>query len=339
MLRSSERQNFIGAHPFYRQHLPRRTRMNEATNPSVDEVDCLIVGGGPGGLTAALYLARFHRNCLVVDDGASRASLIPRSRNYPGFPPGISGDALLARLREQAAGYGAQFQQGRVEDIEPLEECFQVRYGERRCIARRVILATGIEDTLPSMPDAHAAIAEGSLRLCAICDGYEVDGDNVAVYGEAEDTIRHAVFLRTFTDRVTVVVHGDQSACDEAMALAEHYGIRLISDDVQALRPCPQGIELVTAKQGTYHFDIIYPNLGARFRSELALKLGVACDDCGALIVDDHQQTSIPGLYALGDVVTGLKQMSVAIGHAAQAATAVHNSLESKPWGGSRALR
>src|SRR5690606_9530019 len=144
MLRSSERQNFIGAHPFYRQHLPRRTCMNEATTPSLDEVDCLIVGGGPGGLTAALYLARFHRNCLVVDDGASRASLIPRSRNYPGFPPGISGDALLARLREQAAGYGAQFQQGRVEDIEPLEECFQVRYGERRCIARRVILATGI---------------------------------------------------------------------------------------------------------------------------------------------------------------------------------------------------
>lgn len=314
--------------------------MNEAQKPSArNEIDCLIVGGGPGGLTAALYLARFHRSCLVVDAGASRASLIPRSHNYPGFPPGISGDGLLTRLREQATGYGARIERGHVDAIESLSDGFQVRYGAQRCIARRVILATGIEDILPSMPDAHAAIAAGSLRLCAICDGYEVDGDNIAAYGEAEDTIRHAVFLRTFTDRVTVVVHGDPHACDEAMALASHYGIRLISDDVEALRHCPQGIELVTARQGTHHFDIIYPNLGARFRSELALKLAVACDEGGALIVDDHQQTSVPGLYALGDVVVGLKQISVAIGHAAQAATAVHNSLECRPWGGSQALR
>ena len=306
---------------------------------ALNQVDCLVVGGGPGGLTAALYLARFHRDCLVVDAGASRASLIPRSRNYPGFPPGISGEALLARLREQAAGYGARFEQGRVEAIEPHADGFQVRYGDRTCIARRIILATGIEDTLPEMPDAAEAIAAGTLRLCAICDGYEVDGDNVAVYGEAEDTIRHAVFLRTFTDRVTVVVHGDQSACEEAMALASHYGIRMISDDVEALRPCPEGIELVTRKEGTYHFDIIYPNLGARFRSELALTLGIECDENGALIVDGHQQTSVPGIYALGDVVVGLKQMSVAIGHAAQAATAVHNSLESRPWVSSQAAR
>lgn len=312
---------------------------SSANGSPINDVDCLVVGGGPGGLTAALYLARFHRDCLVVDAGASRASLIPRSRNYPGFPPGISGDALLARLREQAASYGAQFARGRVESIEPHAEGFQVRYGDQTCIARRIILATGIEDTLPEMPDAEEAIAAGTLRLCAICDGYEVDGDNIAVYGAAEDTIRHAVFLRTFTDRVTVVVHGDRSACEEALALASHYGIRLIGDDVEAVRLCPEGIELVTRKEGTYHFDIIYPNLGARFRSELALKLGIACDEDGALIVDGHQQTSVPGVYALGDVVVGLKQMSVAIGHAAQAATAVHNSLECRPWVSSHASR
>jgi thioredoxin reductase (NADPH) len=299
--------------------------------------DCLIVGGGPGGLTAALYLARFHRSCLVVDSGASRAALIPRSRNYPGFPPGISGQSLLARLREQACGYGAQIVEGRVEAIEPQAEGFLVRYGDCSCTARRVILATGIEDTLPQMSGAQEAIAAGRVRLCAICDGYEVDGDNVAVYGEAEDAIRHAVFLRTFTDRVTVIAHGQPDACDEAIALARHYDIRFIGDQVINLKACTEGIELVTREQGTHHFDIIYPNLGARFRSELALQLGVECDECGALKVDDHLQTSVPGLYALGDVVVGLKQMSVAVGHAAQAATAVHNSLESNPWERSRA--
>jgi len=310
------------------------TRAN--TDPQPIVIDCLIVGGGPAGLTAALYLARFRRSCMVVDAGSSRASWIPRSRNYPGFPPGINGNDLLARLREQASGYGARLEQGHVEHIEPHAEGFSVRYGERSCITRRIILATGIEDTLPDMPGVEKAIDEGKVRLCAICDGYEVDGDNVAVYGEAESAITHAVFLRTFTDRVTVVVHGAQDACDQAIALAEHYAIRVIGDRVESLHPCETGIELLTCRGARHHFDIIYPSLGARFRSELAVQLGLECDECGGINVDEHRQTSLRGLYAIGDVTMGLKQISVAIGQAAQAATAVHNSLEANPWGGSR---
>ncbi|WP_413044300.1 NAD(P)/FAD-dependent oxidoreductase [Pseudomonas sp. YJ42] len=307
--------------------------------PNPDLIDCLVIGGGPGGLTAALYLARFRRSCRVVDAGSSRASWIPRSHNYPGFPPGINGNDLLIRLREQARSYGAELEHGRVEHIEPHAEGFSVRYGDKSCVTRRIILATGIEDTLPDMPDVEQAIGDGKLRLCAICDGYEVNGDNVAVYGEAECAIGHAVFLRTFTDQVTVVVHGEQDACDQAIALAEHYDVRLISDRVEALRPCTTGIEMITCRGDTYHFDIVYPCLGARFRSELAQRLDVGCDDDGGIRVDEHMQTSVRGLYAIGDVTQGLKQMSVAVGQAAQAATAVHNSLEAKPWGGSVATR
>ena len=307
----------------------------DQANPSSTVTDCLIVGGGPAGLTAALYLARFRRSCLVVDAGSSRASWIPRSRNYPGFPPGINGNDLLTRLREQASGYGARLEHGRVEHIEPHAEGFSVRYGERTCLTRRIILATGIEDSLPDMPDVETAIAEGKVRLCAICDGYEVDGDNVAVYGEAESAITHAVFLRTFTDRVTVVVHGEQDACDQAIALAEHYAIRVISDRVESLHPCETGIDLLTCRGDRHSFDIIYPALGAHFRSELAVQLGLDCDECGGVNVDEHRQTSLRGLYAIGDVTMGLKQISVAIGQAAQAAIAVHNSLEANPWGGS----
>jgi len=297
------------------------------------DVDCLIVGGGPAGLTAAIYLARFKRSCLVIDSRDSRAALIPTSHNYPGFPPGIAGPSLLEKLRQQTDCYGARVEYGTVDDIQPHILGFLVRYGDRQCIARRVIIASGIKDALPELPNAREAIAAGALRLCAICDGYEVDGDNVAVYGEAENAIRHAVFLRTFTDRVTVVVHGEPAACDEAMALAEHYDIRFIGECVRALRYHEgEGIELVTESGAVHHFDIIYPSLGTRARSDVALRLGAECDDCGALVVDEHQQTSVRGLYAAGDVVTGLKQMSVAIGHAAQAATAVHNSLESNPW-------
>ncbi len=306
---------------------------DQATPPPA-VTDCLIVGGGPAGLTAALYLARFRRSCLVVDAGSSRASWIPRSRNYPGFPPGINGNDLLIRLREQASGYGARLEHGRVEHIEPHAEGFAVRYGEHICVARRIILATGIEDTLPDMPDIDKAIAEGKVRLCAICDGYEVDGDNVAIYGDAETAIGHAVFMRTFTDRVTVIVHGEQDACDQAIALAEHYSIELIGDRVESLHPCETGIELLTCGGERHRFDIVYPSLGARFRSELAVQLGLDCDECGGVNVNEHRETSLHGLYAIGDVTMGLKQISVAIGQAAQAATAVHNSLEANPWGG-----
>ena len=177
--------------------------------------DCLIVGGGPAGLTAALYRA-LPTQLSVVDAGSSRAAWIPRSRNYPAFHR-ASAATTCWPLREQAAGYGARPSTA-VEHIEPHVEGFSVRYGERSCITRRIILATGIEDRLPDMPDIEPAIHAGKVRLCAICDGYEVDGDNVAVYGEAESAITHAVFLRTFTDRVTVVVHGDRAACEQAIA-------------------------------------------------------------------------------------------------------------------------
>ncbi|UAW98461.1 NAD(P)/FAD-dependent oxidoreductase [Halopseudomonas nanhaiensis] len=305
-------------------------------SPATD-ADCVIVGGGPAGLTAALYLARFRRRCLLLDAGLSRASYIPNSHNYPGFPPGIAGVDLLARLRVQAQEYGARLVEGWVDSIERHPGGFAVRYADRVMITRRVILACGIEDELPDMPGVHNAIRRGIVRLCSICDGYEVSGENVAVYGEAENAISHAVFLRTFTDRVTVIVHGQADACEQASSLAAHYGIRVVPDHVDGMQLTEDDrIEVITRKGDRIIFDMVYPSLGSRVRSTLAQQLGARCDHAGSLLVDDHQQTSIEGLYAIGDLVKGLKQMSVATGHAAIAATAAHNSLEANPWGGSR---
>lgn len=312
---------------------------NTAANPGspATDADCVIVGGGPAGLTAALYLARFRRRCLVIDAGPSRASYIPTSHNYPGFPPGIVGVDLLERLRVQAQEYGARLVQGWVDSIEPHPSGFAVRHADQVTLTRRVILACGIEDELPDMPGVHDAIRRGIVRLCAICDGYEVSGENVAVYGEAENAISHAVFLRTFTDQVTVIVHGQTDACEQASALAEHYGIRVVPDHVESMRLTDdERVEVSTRKGERIIFDLVYPSLGSRVRSVLAQQLGARCDDGGSLLVDEHQKTSVEGLYAIGDLVKGLKQMSVATGHAAIAATDVHNSLEANPWGGSR---
>ncbi|WP_434603508.1 NAD(P)/FAD-dependent oxidoreductase [Pseudomonas sp. Z4-7] len=296
------------------------------------DLDCLIVGAGPAGLTAAVYLSRFHRQVLVADGGRSRASLIPRSHNYPGFPPGISGTDLLARLREQALRYGAIIESGRVKRLLKHRAGFVAQLNGRELVARRVVLATGIVDTLPHMERPYDAVAQSVIRLCAICDGYEVNGDNVAVYGEASCAINHGLFLRNFTDRVTVLIHGDSQACEEAVAVARHAGICLVADRVEHIEAGSDQVQVETCKGESLCFDIVYPCLGSQMCSELAVQLGAETDEQGALVVDEHQRTCVEGLYAVGDVVNSLKQISVATGQAAICATAVHNSLEVRLW-------
>src|SRR5690348_3431217 len=126
-------------------------------------LDCLVVGGGPVGLTAAIYLARFKRRCLVVDAGAPRAAWIPKSHNIPFFAQGISGPEILARTRENAANYGVHPLAGVVAELRKLSDGFLARLelregGRRELLARRVILATGAEDVEPDLPDLPDAV-------------------------------------------------------------------------------------------------------------------------------------------------------------------------------------
>lgn len=295
----------------------------------MSDFDCLIIGAGPAGLTAAVYLARFRRRVALYDAGHSRASYIPRTRNYPGFPEGISGDELLARLREQAQRYGARVTPGLVEGLEAVEGGFVARVGEGRVTARKVLIATGLVDNEPEMGDLREAIDAGCIRLCAICDGHEVIDRKIAVYGPAKSALSHAAFMRTFSEDVTLVTPpGDPPLDAPARARADREGIALLSASVGTLAMNAAKKAEVRLSDGHVHvFDTLYPALGSRMRSELATGLGARCTDNGDLFVDDHQRTSVPGLYAAGDVVAGLNQLSVAVGHAAIAATDIHNAL------------
>ena len=298
-----------------------------------ETLDCLIVGAGPAGLTAAIYLARFRRRIALVDSGHSRASYIPRTRNYPGFPDGISGEELLERLRAQARRYGVEATRGTVEGLERRDGHFAARAGDRELRARRVLIATGIVDNEPEMARLREAIAAGCIRLCPVCDGHEVIDRKVAVYGPVRSTVGHAIFMRAFSEDVTLLVpRADEPAGAGERERLEGAGVRFVpsavcevsmDDDRKAVVRFDDGAEL--------RFDTLYPSLGARIRSELAVALGAQCTDEGEIRVDSHQQTTVQGLYAAGDVVSALNQLSVAVGHAAVAATAIHNSLGVRP--------
>lgn len=298
-----------------------------------DMIDCLIIGGGPAGMTAAIYLARFHLTLRVVDAGKSRVTWIPRSHNHPGYPGGIAGTELLAKMREQATEFGVHVEQALVEHVERRGEAFMARLATGEEVeARTVVLATGVVNNGPPMsPELHdVAMARGLIRYCPICDGYEVTDKHVGVIGNRTHGFKEAVFLRTFTKNVTLIAPDqDIELSDEEHARLGELGVRAVGGPCRSLRI--EGEEIaVPTPAGDLLFDSVYPALGSVIRSELAVALGAEGSSDGCLVVDEHQRTSIPGLYAAGDVVRGLDQISHAMGEGGVAAVALRNDLEEK---------
>jgi len=297
-----------------------------------DAVDCLIIGGGPAGLTAALYLARFQRSFLLVDSGESRAAWIPESHNFPVFSQGVSGQRMLALQREHVGSYGVAPVPGRVVSLARSGSGFEARVeaargGGQTLRARTVLAATGAVDCEPAMPDLAAAIRQGLVRYCPICDGYEARGKSVGVIGHGDRGLGEAIFMaRSYAQDVSLLTLGMGMALTGAQrARAAQHRITLHEAPIAALEMEGGKIAAIRMGGARTRFDTLYAALGLHVRSDLARGLGAAHDDAGALRVDAHNQTSVEGLYAAGDVVSGLNQVVVAMGHAAIAATAIHN--------------
>lgn len=289
--------------------------------------DVLIIGGGPAGLTGAIYLARFRRSVLLVDDGCSRAAKIPRTRNLPGYPDGVIGAEFMAAMRQQAEHYGVRFRPGRISSLDTTDGGFVARLAEggQALEVRAALLATGTTDSEPPMPYLAEAVRSGTLRYCPICDGYEVIGQAVGVITNRAAGAGEALYLRNFTDRLTLfVVSPDITFPPERLKQLEDAGIRVEPTPVSSIRLW-EGRVTVRHGDAETTCDSLYSALGMQVHSELAA--GAANDEEGYLLTDSHHQTSIPGLYAAGDVVQGINQIAVAAGGAAIAAAAMHRAL------------
>ncbi|GGK27414.1 NAD(P)/FAD-dependent oxidoreductase [Salinarimonas ramus] len=295
-------------------------------------LDCAIVGGGIGGLTAAIYLARFRRNVAILDGADSRARWIPRSRNHPAFPGGVTGDELLSRLREQLAGYGAQPIQDRVETVVREEDgAFRLtRASGAITRARTLVLATGVSDIEPPIADAFEAVKAGLVRHCPICDAYEMIDKSLAVIGRGTHCLGEALFLRSYTPHIVALTNGVKLACGaDGHARMEAAGIRLVETPVSDIRRDvdESGVVLTLEDGERIRVDALYSAMGMRPHSELARDLGIPLADDGRIPADPHQRTAADGVWAVGDVVTGLNQLGVAMAQGEIAATDVHNRL------------
>ncbi|HYG91341.1 MAG TPA: NAD(P)/FAD-dependent oxidoreductase [Azospirillum sp.] len=303
---------------------------SRVVDPFASSLDSVVVGGGPAGLSAAIYLARYRRRFLVIDAGAPRAAWIPLSHNLAGFPDGISGMDLLARMRKQAKRYGAPVERGRVASVQKRDGLFVIRTEEGlEVTARTVVMATGVIDVEPVLPNLYQAVQRGLIRHCPICDAFEVIDHRVGVIGHGADAAGEALWMRTYTADVTLLTLGEPLGldADERRRMAEA-GIRTIEEPVVEVHTEAGRITALTTAAGErLVFESLYSALGCLARADAAKPTGARLGPTGGFEVDAHCRTDVEDLFAIGDVVEGLNQVSVAMGHAATAATAIHRLL------------
>lgn len=295
-------------------------------------LDCAIIGGGPAGLTAAVYLARFRRSVTVFDDGKSRAAMIPVSHNHSGFPEGINGEALLERMRRQAIDYGASMYGREVKSVRVSADGFIIATDQKSFECRSVLFATGVVNHRPPISeDAHArAIAAGTLRYCPVCDGYEAMDQRIAVLGADAHGAKEAQFLRTYSNDVTLLTLDDCELSEIDAAALKANGIASERSPVSVFAFSDASVQISLADGRQLTFNTLYPALGSSANSQLLSALGVPLSEEKCVSADEHQRLPVKGLYAAGDLVSGLDQISVAMGQAAVAATTIHNDLPAR---------
>jgi thioredoxin reductase (NADPH) len=292
-------------------------------------MDCCVIGGGPAGLTAAIFLARFRRSVVLVDGGQSRAAWIPRSHNHPAFPGGINGEDLLNRMRKQLAEFAATHISGTVTAVHRRHDGrLQLETGGATFVSRYVIFATGTRDRLPPVADAVQHVRQGLIRLCPICDAYELIDRRIAVIGSGASGAGEALFLATYSSDVSLVTLGEPLglAPDDENRL-QAAGLAIVTARVRRIIAADAGVRVDFESGEHAVFDAAYAGLGNDPRTDLARGLSVELSDDGRILTDAKQCTSVPQVYAAGDVVTGLNQIAVAMGQAEIAATDIHNAI------------
>lgn len=306
------------------------------TSLSADEgspIDILIVGAGPAGLTAGMYLARYRRNVRIVHDGRSRALWVPSSRNIPGFPDGIVGADLIARMSEHAVRYGAEIVEGSVIKIARDEDraLFRARLDSGADIgARGLILATGVDTNLAKLDsgDHQAAVRNGVLRYCPICDGFEHSKERIAVLGSDLHGAAEAMFLRQYSNDVTLIPKWQVALTDAQRGELAASGVDVLEGRVLRLEATDKAMFIaIEGEAAPRRFDTLYPAFGSTPRSELAAMLEPLTDPSDCIPFRAFSDGLLPGVYAAGDVLEGLDQISVATGQGAMAATRLHNWL------------
>jgi thioredoxin reductase len=279
------------------------------------EVDAVVIGGGPSGLAAALWLARYRRSVVVVDSGDYRSAAVEQSHGYLGRDPQVPAE-LMSRGREELLAYPtASIRRTAASAVVRRDNgLFDVATDDGGLVTHRVVLATGVKDSLPTDIDGFDVHYGASVFHCPACDGYEARDRDVVALGWDAQLVGFASTLLNWAASVTVVTDGRRFEGDEACreTLADN-GIELIEDDAASLVGARGVLEgLVLAGGRRLETSLIFFSLAHTPQTALAESLGCELDDEGYVVVDREGQTTVSGVYAAGDLTPGLQLVQVA---------------------------
>lgn len=295
--------------------------------------DAVVVGGGPAGLSAATWLARYRRRTLVLDAGDHRNRRVERAHGYLTRDP-VNPRELLATAAEDLAAYRCV--ERRSEEVVALSGArgrFTVELADGQQVeARRVVLATGVVDAVPDVAgfDDHYG---ASVFHCPSCDGYEAAGCDVVVLGWSAHVAGFALELLDWAATVTVLTDGHRFEGDtrHRRAMQDH-GVKLVEDEAVALLGSRGDLRAVRLGGGSeLPCQMAFFSLGHQPRLDLADELGCARTDDGYLVVDECGQTTVAGVYAAGDITPGFQLLQVAAAKGTTAGVGTAMSLRDEP--------
>ena len=294
------------------------------------EYDVAVVGGGPAGLTSALYTTRLGHDTVVVDRGGGRAAMMRDTHNVIGVTEHVSGNEFLQTGREQVESYGADFVRGFVSQIDETDGGFELTAGDDVVTTRKVVLATGFSDEPPAPPLPRTG---QGLHYCLHCDAYMFVDEPVYVMGTGDSAAYVAMIMLNFTDDVDLLTRGDDPEwSDDTDEMLRNHPVDVVHEEISGVNRDDGWLESFEFEDGAVReYRGGFPMYGSNYNTDLHEELGCALTDDGTVDVDDHGRTSVDGVYAVGDVTPGHNQIPVAMGQGAKAGIAIHMDLREFP--------
>lgn len=294
-----------------------------------ERYDVAVVGGGPAGLAAALWLARYLHSVVVVDSGDPRNWETRGINGYLGHQ-GIRSPELRAIGREECADYGVAFVDGRVERAtNETGELFALWLHDGAEIeARRILLAIGIRDVWPEIPGLEHCYG-ATVHVCPDCDGFETREKNTVVVGKGRKAVGMALALTTWTRTIVICTNGEKPDMEEEL-LDQLKLLNIPVIDAAINSVVSKGGEILGIDlEGGMSLDCerLYFAIGQYPADDLGAQLGCKRDDMGRLVIDERNHTSVRNVFAAGDIAPGPQLAIVAAASGAVAAIAIHSSL------------
>lgn len=303
--------------------------MSVVTTPDSYTYDVAVVGGGPAGLSAALWLARYLHSVVLVDSGDPRNW---ETRGINGFlgAHAIRSPELRRRGREDAEKYGAELVDDTVETVEEIDDdCFRLKLSRGKPIdARRLLLAIGIKDVWPRIPGLEACYGE-TAHVCPDCDGYETRNCKTVVVGTGKKAVGMALALTTWTRKIVICTNGEPAGINrEHLAQLKALNIPTLEQQITSITSKDGEINCLELANGmTLDCERLYFAIGQYPADDIGAQLGCKRDESGLIVVNDTYHTSVKNVYAAGDITPGPQLAIVAASSGSVAALAIHHSL------------